>query len=130
MANLKPTLVLVSPLWRTLQTCTTALRERHASDGFQCKRVIATDEIREHNNQNPCNHRRAISSDHSAAFGEAFGWEVSARVVPLIRSAASHCTSSLFCRILVSAADQIQGTKKFDHWYECIEAGRPYTSRW
>lgn len=70
LTEFRPTLALVSPLWRTLQTCTTALREQRAADGHHCAKVVATDDVREHNNRNPCNHRRAISSEHAQSFAE------------------------------------------------------------
>lgn len=64
-ADFKPDVVLVSPLWRTLQTATAAMAAR--SDGHECP-MIAMEDVREHNNPNACNHRRPISAMHSAAF--------------------------------------------------------------
>lgn len=61
----EPEVVLVSPLWRTLQTATLAMEAR--SDGYTCP-MIAMEEVREHNNQNGCNHRKPIGEEHRAAF--------------------------------------------------------------
>lgn len=70
LANFVPTLALVSPLWRTLQTCTLALRQA-CELGHECPRIVATDGVREHNNCNPCNHRRVISQEeHAREFPE------------------------------------------------------------
>jgi broad specificity phosphatase PhoE len=66
LADFTPTLALVSPLWRTLQTCTLAFQESWNTHG--CTNVLATDAVREHNNQNACNHRRAIAAEHARAF--------------------------------------------------------------
>lgn len=66
LACFRPTIVLVSPLWRTLQTCTEALRAR---GDVRCP-VHAIEDVREHNNLNACNHRRTLSGEHYAAFPE------------------------------------------------------------
>lgn len=65
--DFKPDIVLVSPLWRTLQTCTLAMAARH--DRHTCP-VVAMEEVREHNNLNKCNHRRPIQSAHLTTFPE------------------------------------------------------------
>ena len=64
-ADFKPDVVLVSPLWRTLQTATEAMSAR--TDGHRCA-MVAMEEVREHNTKSPCNHRRAISAVHATAF--------------------------------------------------------------
>merc|ERR1711935_612382 len=50
---------------RTLQTATLAMEAR--SDGYTSP-MIAMENVREHNNNNACNHRKPISDEHRAAF--------------------------------------------------------------
>lgn len=64
-ADFRPECILVSPLWRTLQTATEAVAAR--SDGHTCP-MVAWEVAREHNNMNACNHRRPIQPEHHVAF--------------------------------------------------------------
>ena len=64
-SDFRPECVLVSPLWRTLQTATEAVAAR--SDGHTCP-MVAWEVAREHNNLNACNHRRPIQPEHHVAF--------------------------------------------------------------
>ena len=60
----------MSPLWRTLQTCTQAFRAREERGGPPPCPIRAMEEVREHNNLNKCNHRRKIGAEHAEAFPE------------------------------------------------------------
>ena len=70
LADFRPTVAFVSPLWRTLQTCTQAFRAREERGGPPPCPIRAMEEVREHNNLNKCNHRRKIGAEHAAAFPE------------------------------------------------------------
>jgi len=67
LASFKPEAAFVSPLWRTLQTCTHAFRAR--DDGHRCP-IHAMEDVREHNHVSQCNYRRPISEAHTLAFPE------------------------------------------------------------
>ena len=70
LADFRPTVAFVSPLWRTLQTCTQAFRAREERGGPPPCPIRAMEEVREHNNLNKCNHRRKIGAEHAEAFPE------------------------------------------------------------
>lgn len=67
LATFQPQVAFVSPLWRTLQTCTHAFFAR--ADAYTCP-IYAMEDAREHNNLNACNHRRAIGDEHRRTFPE------------------------------------------------------------
>ena len=65
LSSFKPEVAFVSPLWRTLETCTQAFA---ACDDVHGCPIDAMEELREHNHVSLCNHRRPISEDHKIAF--------------------------------------------------------------